>query len=225
VIIIVIGRPQQGKSTLAKFIADQSPTRVVIDPRRQFNTSETFYNVSDPNANLYAALDVNHEVIVRPGLEGEGAIEPVAQEFLDWTEDNPEEKVCLLIDEANMLGMDSKPQETFPHLNYILRSANQKNIDIIFTSHRIVELHPAYRAMANFVFVFRTTHSPDLKALEEKCGEEFTEKAKTLAPREVLVWNDDTATFRLETDSSKWFVDLTKIKEDRNTHASSISRL
>lgn len=221
-ITICIGRMRQGKSTLAKYIANQSPTRIVIDPRRQFHTSPVY--ISDVTG-LYELLDEREEIIVRPGIEGEGIVEPVSEVMLDWIEDGRDaqgsEKICLLVDEANMLGMDAKPQDAYPHFNYLLRSAGEDNINVVLTSHRIVEIHPAIRSIAHYLCMFRTTHTADLKAIEDKCGQEVAEKVATIAPREVLVWDDNFGTYRVETDREKWYVDLDRIpiREEDTNHA------
>jgi len=203
---------KQGKTTLGKFVANQSPTRVILDPRRQVHTSATIV----PDASdLYELLNEKEEIIIRPGFQGEGVIEPVSEVMLDWIEDSRDEQgtetICLMGDEANMLGMKSKPQDEFPHFNYLLRSAGDESINIVLASHRITDTHPDIRSIAHYLCMFRTTHTADIKAIEEKCGEEVAERVKTLEPHEVIIWDDNFGTFRVESNRDKWYVDLTKI--------------
>ena len=205
---------RQGKSTLALFIARQSPTRVIYDPRKQFHTSEVVFTGSEDDT-FFNMLDNEQEIIVRPGLDGERWLDFTAQEILDWIEQNPGEKICFLIDEANMVGLDAKPQDSFPHLNYLLRSAGEENVNIVITSHRIIEMHPAIRSIATYVCMFRTTHESDLEAIRQKCGAEVMEIVQKLPPNELVVWDDNFGTWKIYSDRSKWFVELnpqTRIK-------------
>lgn len=216
-IYLVFGRMRQGKSTLALFIARRCPTRVIYDPRNQFHSSTTV--IRDVDENLALALDEKPEIIIKPGLEGEEQLETVSQMVLDWTEDNPDEKICFLVDEANMVGLDSRPQEKFPHFNWLLRSAGEDRINVVITSHRSVEVHPAIRSIANFVCMFRTTHPPDLKAIEDKCGYEFTEKLNTLTSEQVIIWDDNVGTYRLHSDRTFWYVPLNSTEWEKQNAA------
>lgn len=219
-IYLVFGRMRQGKSTLGLFIARKCPTRIIFDPRNQFHTSSAVFPGQDDRT-LQELLDTKSEIIIRPGLEGENVIEPVAQDILDWTEQNPEEKVCFLIDEANMVGLDSRPQEKFPHLNYLLRSAGEDRINVVITSHRSVEVHPAIRSIANFVCMFRTTHEPDLKVIEDKCGFEVADQLRILPSGQVIIWDDNVGTFALHSDRSVWYVPLNSITGEKQNAGNS----
>lgn len=212
-IYLVFGRMRQGKSTLGLFIARKSPTRVIYDPRNQFASSTTVLREADEK--LETALDERAEIIIRPGLDGEDMLESVSQMILDWTEENPKEKICFLVDEANMVGLDSRPQEKFPHFNYLLRSAGEDRINVVITSHRSVEVHPAIRSIANFVCMFRTTHEPDLKVIEDKCGYEVTDQLRALPSGQVIVWDDNVGSYALHSDRTFWYVPLNSpIKEN-----------
>lgn len=204
------GRQRQGKTTLAKYIANQSPTRVLYDPRKQFHTSTVIYTGSEAES-LYSFLDREPEIIVRPGMEMEVLLDPVCAEILDWHDDNPNERICLLVDEANLVEMNAKPREAYPHFNYLLRSAGEENLNIVITAHRPTDAHPDIRAIAHYFCLFRITHEGDLRAVQEKCGEEVMLKVATLAPNELLVWNDNDGTYRLHPDREVWYVPLDKI--------------
>ena len=56
---------------------------------------------------------------------------------MEWTEKNPDEPIAFLIDEARF----AKTTETIsPYLDMLLRFSNRKNLDIIFTAHRPVDI-------------------------------------------------------------------------------------
>jgi hypothetical protein len=196
------GRQRQGKTTLAKFIANQSPTRVIYDPRVQVHTGIV---VSDTEI-LYELLDTESEIVFRPGLDSK--LDEVCNVVLDWKADNPDEKIALLFDEANICELNSKPREAFPHFNYLLRSAGEDDLNIIATAHRPTDVHPDIRAIAHYVCLFRITHEGDLKAVQEKCGIEVAELVSTLGPGELLIWDDNIGTFKLHKDRSKWYAPL-----------------
>lgn len=206
-IYLVFGRMRQGKSTLGLFIARKCPTRVIFDPRNQFHTTSAIYSGKE-GQDLFAMLDTEPEIIIKPGISGEGLLDEAAHDLLDWSADNPEEEICFLVDEANMCGLDGKPQEEFPHLNYLLRSAGEEKINVVITSHRSVEVHPAIRSIANFVCMFRTTHQPDLKVISEKCGDEVTDALRILPSGQVVIWDDNVGAWKLHADRTKWYVPL-----------------
>lgn len=208
-IYCVVGRQRQGKTTLGKFLADQSPTRVLYDPREQFHTTDVFY-FGGEEPSLYELLDEKPEIIVRPGMEMDSLVDSTCSVILDWRRDNPGEKIALLVDEANLVEMNSKPREKFPHLNYMLRSAGEDDLNLIFTAHRITDLHPDIRAIAHYFCLFRITHSGDLRAVQEKCDDDVTDRVKELDPQHLLIWNDNIGEFRLHPDRTKWYVPLRK---------------
>lgn len=198
------------------FIAAQSKKRVIIDPRKQIHTSEPF----PVNEDIYELLNERDEVILRPGIEGtEGILDPVAHDVLDWSESHPEEKICLFIDEASMSGVDQKPQDAYPHFNYLLRSAGEDNLNVVITCHRIIETHPAIRSIAHYFCIFRTTHPRDLDAIEEKAGPEVAEESARLAPRTAIIWNDNVAVARTEPNARKWFIDISKPRVENASRA------
>lgn len=207
-ITLIIGFTGQGKSTLAEYIARRSDTRVIIDPRSQFHTTDDIL----PDANeLYEMLDDRYEVIVQPGRGRDvaGVFDQACSEVANWIEDNPRERICLVCDEARLLGLDSKSVSL--NFDWILRSAREGSpIDVIVTCHRPVDVSTNIRAIANRIVLFRVMLSNDLTTIEEQCGEQVTEEVKKLLDREFVVWNNSRQQWRKNSRPETWYIKLSE---------------
>jgi hypothetical protein len=208
-ITVIIGFTGQGKSTLAAYVARRSSTRVIFDPRSQFQTS---VDILPDATGLYEALDEKAEIIIQPGRgeEVESNFDHVCSVLADWIEDNPREPVCLLVDEGRLVGLDSKG--TSLNFDWILRSAREGSpIDVIITCHRPVDVSTNIRAIANRLVFFRVMLPNDLAIIEDQCGPVVAEQVNSLLDKEYVVWNNSRQQFRKVTDSGGWYVKLTEV--------------
>jgi hypothetical protein len=212
----IIGFTGQGKSTLAYHIAKRCDTRVIFDPRGQFHTCPAVLS----NANgLYQLLDTNYEIIVRPGrgAEVEETFDETCRVVADWIEDNPHEKICLLVDEGRLVGVWSR--STSLNFDWIVRSAREGSpIDVIITCHRPVDLSTNIRAISNRLIFFRVMLPNDVLAIEEQCGPEVAEQVGKLADKECITWNNSRQQYRKVSDPAEWFVPIEK--EEVTTYVS-----
>ena len=205
-ITAIIGFTGQGKSTLAYKVAMRSPTRLIFDPRGQFETTADVLPDAD---GLYELLDERYEVIVRPGRgsEVEENFDATCRVVADWIEDNPHEQICLLVDEARLVGLESK--STSLHFDWIVRSAREGSpIDVVLTCHRPVDLSTNLRAIANRLVFFRVMLPNDLGQIEDQCGPMVAEQVKNLLDKQFITWNNSRQQWRKVTDTSSWFVRL-----------------
>lgn len=205
-ITCIIGFTGQGKSTLALKVARRSQTRLIFDPRGQFETTS---DILPDAGGLYELLDERYEMIVRPGRgsEVEENFDETCHVLADWIEDNPHENVCLLVDEGRLVGLDSK--STSLHFDWILRSAREGSpIDVVITCHRPVDLSTNIRAISNRLVFFRVMLPNDLGQIEEQCGPEVTAQVKNLLDKQFVTWNNSRQQWRKVTDTSSWYVRL-----------------
>lgn len=214
-ITCIIGFTGQGKSTLASFISRRSQTRVVFDPRGQFETSS---DILPDAGGLYELLDDRYEVIVRPGRgsEVEENFDETCRVIADWIEDNPHESICILADEGRLIGLYGKTPSL--HFDWIVRSAREGSpIDVIITCHRPTDLHPDLRAIANRLVFFRVMLPGDLETIEDQCGPVVAAEVKNLLDKEFLTWNNSRQQWRKVTDPSSWYIRI-----DRREYSAAI---
>jgi len=205
-ITVIIGFTGLGKSTLAEFISRRRDTRVKIDPRLQFHTTSDII----PNSEgLYDLLDTRYEVIVQPGrgAQVEEIFDDTCRVIADWIEDNPEEPICILVDEGRLVGLESKSVSL--HWDWLVRSAREgSNIDIVITCHRPVDVSTNLLAIVNRLVFFRVTLPGDLDAIEDQCGPVVTEEVKRLLDRQFITWNNSRQQWRKVTNPDTWKVDI-----------------
>jgi len=205
-ITCIIGFTGQGKSTLAYKISMRCSTRVIFDPRGQFHTTA---DILPDNEGLIDLMDDRYEIIVRPGrgTEVEENFDNTCRVVADWIEDNPYEKICLLVDEARLVGLDSKSGSL--HFDWILRSAREGSpIDVILTCHRPVDLSTNIRAISNRLCFFRVMLPNDLESIEEQCGPQVAEEVKKLLDKQFLTWNNSRQQWRKISDPGTWYVGI-----------------
>lgn len=207
---LVIGRREQGKTTLAYAIALQSPTRVIFDPRKTFRTIESLdvvRSVSAAEPSVYDLLDTDPELLVQPRDDVKNNFDLLTLEVSQWVENNPDEKICLLCDEVLFI---ETPDTDYVGLDRLTRFSDRRMCDVILTCHRPGDVSTGLRAIADFWCIFHTTQEHDLKVIRERCGEEAANIVDNLKPREYLLWNDGIGNYTVKRDPSAWFVDLKK---------------
>lgn len=208
-ITVIVGFTGQGKTTLAYYLAQKCETRVVFDPRSQFNSCEDII----PNAaGLYELMDIRYEVIVQPG-RGEEVFEnfdSVCSSVADWIEENPGERVCLLVDEGRLVGLETKSGSL--NFDWIVRSAREGSpIDVIVTCHRPVDVNTNIRAIANRLVFFRVMLPNDLDIIADQCGPDVAFQVEKLLDKQFIVWNNSRQQWRKEIDSSRWNIRISEV--------------
>ena len=208
-ISVIIGFTGQGKSTLAAYVSRKCDTRVIFDPRIQFTTTS---DIIPDASGLYELLDERYEIIVQPGRgeELETAFDHVCAVVADWIEDNPGERICLVVDEARLCGLDSKSVSL--NFDWILRSAREGSpIDVIITCHRPVDVSTNIRAISNRLVFFRVMLPNDIAVIEDQCGPEVAEQVGKLLDKEYIVWNNSRQQWRKVADPASWYVKISDV--------------
>ena len=208
-ITVIIGFTGQGKSTLAEYLARRCDTRVIFDPRGQFHTTD---DVLPDAGGLYDLLDSRYEIIIQPGRgrDVEQVFDEVCGTLAEWIEDNPLERVCLIADEARLIGLENKSGSL--NFDWIVRSAREGSpIDVIITCHRPVDVSTNIRAIANRLVLFRVMLPSDLDLIEEQCGPEVSEEVRKLLDRQFITWNNSRQQWRKIADPATWYVKLSEV--------------
>lgn len=201
-IILCIGRREQGKTTLGYYLARQFPTRVIFDPREAFFTSET---VLSSASGLYESLDTETEIIIKPEEFIPENFALVCDDLRAWVRDNREEEFSFLVDEA----YDVKTPDNMPQsLDWLMRKTKRKQCRIIFTAHRPIDLATDIRALSDNWLIFQTTQEHDLRVIRERCGEEVETQVQILKEREFINWNDSIGSWKKFDNPHAWYVSL-----------------
>jgi hypothetical protein len=199
-ITLVIGRREQGKTTLAYCEAKRQPTVIIFDPRGTFTDEK-----EGDGRDLYTRLNEDSRIVVHPQGSVIESFNDMCETVKDWIRDNPDEPIALLVDEARFI---DTPSEVPPALDYIIRFFGTKNVHVILTMHRPVDVAVDIRAIADVWCMFRTTQEHDLKVIAEHCGGDVADRVATLGAREFVAWNDAKAEVYVNTRPGSWYVAL-----------------
>jgi hypothetical protein len=200
---LVIGRRELGKTTFAVNLSRHYSTRVLWDPRHMIQTSRVIITESNL-VDLYAALDTEPEIIVRPHFDKEKAFEEMCLIIYQWLQANPGEQFCLLIDESRFLPEPEKDQ----HFDFIVRCLPSSQVMVILTCHGVVDVSPDLRRISDHWILFHLTMESDLDRVRERCGDIVAKEVSELKPFEYVVWNDQRGEWRKETKKETWYVKL-----------------
>lgn len=204
-ITLIIGRREQGKTTLAYYQAEREPTVLIFDPRGMFEEDFLQKEAAQHGFDLYAMLDTLPRVVVHPEGDVIQSFNDTCDVMRDWLRDNPNEPVAFLVDEARFVKVGTGSSPSFDH---ITRYTAVKNVKIILTAHRPADIAVDLRAIADYWCVFHTTQEHDLEVIEERCGAEAVRMVRELRTREFLVWNDGKAKMHVVRNPSAWHVSL-----------------
>jgi hypothetical protein len=202
-IALCIGRREQGKTTLAYWLACFGCPRVIFDPRGMFGTSE---NVLTDSGQLGELLDDGEkEIIIQPAFYIPEHFENTCNELMGWVRENSDVPFAFLVDES----YDAKTPEKMPvALDWLMRKTKREKTRIIFTAHRPGDISTDIRALSDHWFIFQTTQEHDLKVIRERCGSDVAEAVRHLSARTFIHWDDGKAKWEVWSDSRMWFVQI-----------------
>jgi hypothetical protein len=205
-IVIIIGRREQGKTTLAKYMAHARTPRLTVDPRALWpklpreadDDRPGFYTYVNPDYILEDLRDGDDVLIVPDDLEDSiPALAGPAREFIS---DNDSRQLTITFDEAKLY-----EKELRSYWSWIMRCSPRERTTIILTAHRPADIPTDIRALADMWCIFRTTQQHDLDAIEERCGPEVVALVQVLKPFEFVSWNDAKAEMQHHKNPAAWF--------------------
>lgn len=198
---VVIGRRRQGKSTLALSLAQsKGQTTIIFDPNDQYGNVPTI-----------ETLDAFME---SSGPESVGRIvpsDPVAEwealaAFLDggawaWGE------YTLIVDECSML---MSPQKLHPDLERYARTS-PKDVSVILTTHRTVDVHTLFRALATDWYIFQQHLDRDLETIGDNFGLDVAAASAQLPEYHLIhFWLDvgGVPMWSIWDKPEEWYIDI-----------------
>lgn len=171
--INIVGRREEGKTTLALFLARRYCAKVIWDPRSMIGSRDTAVIVSNPD-DLDLAISEGEwrrgPIVYRPE---NGDVE---EEFASVCEVLFPPKFtrggfAFVIDEAGEL---QNAHGIHPALLRVIKQhptfPPRESVLVIQTNHRLSEFHNSCKALMNDLYIFQTTLPRDLDVLDQHTG-------------------------------------------------------
>lgn len=166
--IICCGRREEGKTSLAVWIAKQRHTGIIVFDPRAMVVGVPVYGVDDLEEVIQDGTWKDHVISYR----FEGGIDAEFDNLCGFLFPPRFTKgaFCLVVDEAG-----SRDIQTFNSIHPALDRAVRQHptkppefaVTIIQTSHRLADFHGASKSLMDELYIFQTTSKNDLKALED----------------------------------------------------------
>ena len=223
-IILVMGRKEEGKSTLAMFLAQRIQRRVnghviaVFDPKHCFNR---WPKTSDLDEFEELLTKTSTAVTYQPLPAGQQTIddETIGEEFDAFMD-------ALAIDEHLGRRSDARRHDLSPSIiivdefsylergqapawiETLVRLARKPDVYLLLAAHRPVEFSTQLRSQADELFFFNQTAPADLRAIEEVASPEIAEVVRTLPKRHVVRYEVASRDSQVWATPEAWYVDL-----------------
>lgn len=173
---VLIGRRRQGKSTLGLALAKQSgKTTVIFDPNDQYGDIEEITDLAEWMA-AASSDSVGRVIATDPVADFESMVNELDGGTWKWSD------YAFVIDECSML---MSPSYLHPGMERYARTS-PKDVEVILTTHRIVDVNTLFRSLATDWFVFKQYLELDLRYLQDQFGPTFAEECKNLEPFQVM---------------------------------------
>jgi hypothetical protein len=203
-IYLVFGRREQGKTTLAYWMARRAGPRLIFDPRGLIRLRSTVTHRID----LREAADE-----LRAGERAEVVYTPYEDDLATaftrfcglarrWVFDDPRRPLAVLVDEVAFVSTDDLA------FQWLLRCSSRSIVHVFVTGHRPVDVRPNVRAIADHWLLFAMRQEHDLQVLDERCSVEAVREVRTLQPRQFVQWDDTQARHKVFKNPQEWYIDL-----------------
>jgi hypothetical protein len=171
--IVIVGRREEGKTTLAKFVCRRYKAKIFWDPRAMIGC--------EPNGVIVCSAD-DLEIAIE---EGDWRGGPIVYRPESGDVEGEFAEVCgvlfppkftrggfaFLIDEAGDL---QNAHGVSPDLKRVIKQhptfPPQESVMVVQTNHRLAEYNNSCKALLDELYIFQTTLPGDLKTLEEHTG-------------------------------------------------------
>lgn len=193
-IYLILGRREQGKTTLARYLMAPRRPRVVIDPRKLL--IQRADQVSPDVLDVLDRLDEGRDAYMTP-IDLQADVDELGREFRKWTAERPDDQeYCVVFDEAGLYSVDQ--------FDYLFRTAKRSQTTFLLTAHRPQDIKTSVRAVADFWVMFRMTQPHDLKAIEERCGSAVAEDVSRLERHHFILWDDAIGEAKIHRRPDLW---------------------
>jgi hypothetical protein len=206
---IIIGRREQGKTTLALYMASKVDAMLIFDPRGIVGPeSRRVREVSELAMACRALYDRDiGQVSYTPDDELSTAWPYWGQCVAAWMRRDAHRPLAAVVDEAAFVPLESSPQ-----FEWVCRTSKRSVMQILLTAHRPRDIHTSIRAIADHWLLFGTRQEHDLRVIEEHCSRDVADLVQALGPREFVHWDDTSATAHIYRDPAVWYVDLAAVE-------------
>jgi nicotinamide riboside kinase len=198
---VIIGRRRQGKSTLALSVAKSHfQTTIVFDPNDQYGNLERIDDIAVWMENTNPQ-SIGRIVPIDPKPDFEQLAAELDGGSWKWGD------YVLIVDECSML---MSPSWVHPILERYARTS-PKDVSVILTTHRTVDVHTLFRALATDWFFFNQHLDRDLENISDNFGAEIAQKSKELPNYHLIhFWLDSGGVPKHDIwdKPEEWFIDI-----------------
>lgn len=165
--VFILGRMQEGKSTLAIHVAQEEHALVIFwDPRHQVDNGIIVHTSEQLEQTIeQGEWTENRLIVFQPNNNTEdefAAMTEVIGPYGRWTGG-----FGLIVDEAAML---QGPNWIDPNLDRLVRQSKNegpRTATIVQTTHRLSDMAGSSRSLVHRLILFQTTYARDLEKIEE----------------------------------------------------------
>jgi hypothetical protein len=202
-VYLVIGRREQGKTTLAYWMASRSPRRLIFDPRGMVGR-ERYTNTSalEGACDRLAAGEIA-EVVYTPFGDVHAGFAAFAGEVQRWVLHTPGMPLAVVVDEVSFVH-----PERVPAFMWAVRCCRRDTIDFLVTAHRPSDIDTDIRAVTDPWCLFAIRQEHDLGVIRERCTADVLRRVQALEPRQFIQWDDAKGEARMFADPAVWFIEL-----------------
>jgi hypothetical protein len=186
--LLICGRREEGKTTLAMHLARQRHKGIVVFDPRAMIQGVVVYSPDELRSAIEEKAWQRGPIVYRyDSPEHEEQFAQVTEVL--FPPRFPVGGFAFIVDEAGML---QTPNSIDENLSRVIKQhptfPPRESVTIIQTSHRLSEFHGASKALMNELYIFQTTHPRDLDTLAEHTDgqTEIAEAVKAL-PRHHCV--------------------------------------
>lgn len=198
---VIIGRRRQGKSTLALSLAvAKKQTVIVFDPNNQYEALNQITDIGEFMENS-TPDSIGRIVPTDPKTDWEALTAELDGGQWNWGE------YTLIVDECSML---MSPSYVHPVLERYARTC-PKDVHIVLTTHRTVDVHTLFRALATDWFIFQQHLDRDLENIADNLGADVALESKSLPNYHVIhYWLEagGLPNHEIWDKPDEWFIDI-----------------
>lgn len=198
---VIIGRRRQGKSTLALALATRKQKAVIVyDPNNQYGHIPIIPSLPEWMATA-TPTSVGRIIPSDVVADWETMVAELDGGMWRWGD------YSLIVDECSML---MHPAKVHWALERYARTS-PKDVDVILTTHRTVDVHTLFRALATDWFIFHQHLDRELDNIADTFGKDVANASKSLPNYHVIhFWLDagGLPQYRIWDQPEKWYIDI-----------------
>lgn len=230
-IYLVVGRREQGKTTLAYHMASRVAARAIFDPRGNIHHG---YRVDTAGALAGAMRDMRlgvrawnettqtenppiTEVVYTPRGDSASGFEVFSRAVQDWVREDFDRPLAVLVDEIAFADLSC---ESF---RWVARCCSRDRVQIILTCHRPSDVDTSTRAISDHWLLFPCRQEHDLEVIRRRCSEAVATEVQRLERRQFVHWDDTNGTYKVVRRPEAWHVPLSPTPSAPSTPGQSLT--